>query len=126
MNAILAEWISKAEGDFATAQREMRARRAPNYDAACFHSQQCAEKHLKAFLISEKVEPPRTHNLIELLKLCTKCDGAFEMIRPALEPLNTYAVVVRYPRAFATKDEARDAVKETKQVREFVRGKLGK
>ncbi len=46
------------------------------------------------------------------------------MIRPALEPLNTFAVVVRYPRAFAAKDEARDAVQETKQVREFVRGLL--
>ena len=62
--------------------------------------------------------------LIELLRLCTNCDGAFEMIRPALEPLNTFAVVVRYPRAFAAKDEARDAVQETKQVREFVRGLL--
>ena len=64
MNAILAEWIAKAEGDLATAQRELRARRAPNYDAVCFHSQQCAEKYLKAFLISEGIEPPRTHNLI--------------------------------------------------------------
>ena len=52
MSAILDEWIAKAEGDFATAQRELRARRAPNYDAACFHSQQCAEKYLKAFLVS--------------------------------------------------------------------------
>jgi HEPN domain-containing protein len=124
MNDLLAEWIQKAEGDFASAQRELRARRAPNYDAACSHSQQCAEKYLKAFLIARKISPPRIHNLTELLKLCLKRDGAFELIRPALEALNTYAVDIRYPGEFATKDEARDAVNAMKQVREFVQGKL--
>jgi HEPN domain-containing protein len=126
MSAVLDEWIAKAEGDFATAQREFRVRRAPNYDAVCFHAQQCAEKYLKAYLIAQKNDPPRIHNLIELLKLCVKLDGTFELTRPAMESLNAFAVVVRYPRAFATKDEARDAVKQMKQVREFVRGKLPK
>ncbi len=123
MNAILAEWIQKAEGDFNTAQRELQARRLPNYDAACFHSQQCAEKYLKAFLVSRKVEPPRTHNLVELLNLCVSHDGSFAMIRPVVEVLNAYAVV-RYPRAFATKADARDAVKAMKQLREFMHGKM--
>ncbi len=126
MNDILSEWIAKAEGDFATAQRELRARRDPNYDAVCFHSQQCAEKYLKAFLTVQKIDPPRIHNLIELLKLCAKRDGTFEMIRPALESLNVYAVVARYPRAFATKAEARDAANAMKQVREFTRGKISR
>ncbi|MBI5303943.1 MAG: HEPN domain-containing protein [Chloroflexi bacterium] len=43
MSDILAEWILKVEGDFNSAQRELRARRAPNYDSACFHCQQCVE-----------------------------------------------------------------------------------
>ncbi len=126
MNAVIAEWIEKAKGDFHTAQRELRARRAPNYDAACFHSQQCAEKYLKAFLVSLKIEPPRTHNLVELLKLCVSRDGSFELVRPALEALNTFAVDIRYPGEFATKEEARDAVKAMRQVRAFVRTKLGR
>jgi len=33
MNELAAEWLHKAEGDYATAGREMRARRLPNYDA---------------------------------------------------------------------------------------------
>ncbi len=126
MNAVIAEWIEKAKGDFHTAQRELRARRAPNYDAACFHSQQCAEKYLKAFLVSLKIEPPRTHNLVELLKLCVSRDGSFELVRPALEALNTFTVDIRYPGEFATKEEARDAVKAMRQVRAFVRTKLGR
>ena len=36
--------------DFKSAGREMRARKDPNYDAACFFVQQCVEKHLKARL----------------------------------------------------------------------------
>lgn len=50
MNVLTLEWIAKAEGDYASAGREYRARRNPNYDAACFHAQQVAEKYLKAWL----------------------------------------------------------------------------
>ena len=41
MNLLVAEWVAKAEGDFTSAQRGLRARKAPNYDSACFHAQQC-------------------------------------------------------------------------------------
>jgi len=124
MNEILAEWIRKAEGDYETAQRELRVRRKPNYDAVCFHAQQCAEKYLKAFLVLRGIEPPKTHNLVELLKLCSDEDGSFELIHPFLDALSAYAVDVRYPGEFSTKDEARDAVKIMKCVRDFVRRKL--
>lgn len=124
MNEILAEWISKAEGDYHTAQRELAVRRRPNYDAVCFHAQQCAEKYLKAFLVLCEIEPPRTHNLSALLKLCSDQDGSFEFIRPLLDSLATYAADIRYPGEFSTKAEARQAVQAMKQVREFVRGRL--
>jgi len=47
MKPLTCEWINKAEGDYASAQRELRARKLPNCDAACFHAQQCVEKHIK-------------------------------------------------------------------------------
>lgn len=124
MNAVVAEWIEKAEGDFNSAQREFRARFKPNFDAACFHSQQCAEKYLKGFLVSRRVEPPRTHNLFELLRLCRKEDGSFEMIQPSLDALNTFAVVVRYPGVTAKREDARYAIRAIRQVRNFVRPKI--
>jgi HEPN domain-containing protein len=43
MNPLTLEWVEKAEGDFITATRELRARNAPNFDAVCFHAQQMAE-----------------------------------------------------------------------------------
>lgn len=50
MNPLTLEWVTKAEGDYLTAVREARIRKSPNYDAVCFHSQQAAEKYLKAYL----------------------------------------------------------------------------
>ncbi len=65
MNPAVAEWVSKAEGDFVTAGRELRARKLPNYDAVCFHCQQCAEKYLKAVLQENDKRIPKIHFLLE-------------------------------------------------------------
>ena len=47
MSMVVREWIAKAEADYATARREMVTPETRNYDAVCFHAQQCAEKLLK-------------------------------------------------------------------------------
>ncbi len=44
MKPITREWVDKAESDFNSASRELRVRKSPNYDDACFHAQQCAER----------------------------------------------------------------------------------
>ena len=125
MNALAVEWLEKAEGDYATAGRELCARRRPNYDAACFHAQQTAEKYFKAFLQEHRVAFPKTHSLIELLELCLPLDASFELQRDLLVRLDRYAVRYRYPGESADKDEARQAFRAVKVVRTFVREKLG-
>ncbi len=125
MNVLTAEWVQKAEGDYATTGRELRARRQPNYDAACFHAQQTAEKYLKAFLHERGVIFPKIHNLVELLELCLPIDASFESQRNLLVLLDRYAVRYRYPGELADKAEARQAFKTITTVREFARKKLG-
>lgn len=125
MNPAVAEWVSKAEGDFVTSGRELRARKAPNYDAVCFHSQQCAEKYLKAVLQATKKHIPKIHFLLELLALIMKFDTSYELLRADLETLEDYSVRFRYPGEFAEKDEAQAAYKAAKVTREFIRQKLG-
>ena len=66
MKPITKEWIAKAEGDWASALREVRARKKPNYDSACFHAQQCAEKYLKARLQEASTPFGKTHDLVKL------------------------------------------------------------
>jgi HEPN domain-containing protein len=36
------------------------------YQAACYHSQQCAEKTLKALLLEKASAVPRSHDIVEL------------------------------------------------------------
>jgi len=67
MKPITQERIEKAEGDWATLMREYRARKNPNYDAVCFHAQQCGEKYFKARLQEAGIRFAKTHNLVSLL-----------------------------------------------------------
>src|SRR5215216_6740090 len=125
MNPAVAEWVSKAEGDFATAGRELRARKSPNYDAVCFHAQQCAEKYLKAVLQESGKRIPKIHFLLELLAMVLKFDGSYEFLKADLEILEDYAVRFRYPGHFAEKDEAQSAYGAARAVRKFAMQKLG-
>jgi len=125
MNGIVSEWIEKAESDRRTAEREVRVRKAPSYDAVCFHAQQCAEKYLKALLLYHQIPFRPIHDLEVLLGAIVPISPDFEAIRDALLLLNDYAVDVRYPGAEATRDEARAAAQAMRAVRAFVRQKLG-
>ena len=125
MRPLTQEWVDKAEGDWAALGREMRARKAPNYDDACFHAQQCAEKYLKARLQEASIAFPRTHNLLDLLTLALPVEPLWSSLHPALDTLNDYAVVFRYPGRYAVKSEAQDAWRFCRVVRETVRPSLG-
>lgn len=125
MNPAVAEWVAKAEGDFLTAGRELRARKSPNYDAVCFHAQQCAEKYLKAVLQENGKHIPKIHNLVELMILCEEIDNSFEMLRADLVTMERYSVRVRYPGNFAEKEDAQSAYSAARTARKFTRQKLG-
>jgi HEPN domain-containing protein len=125
MNPAVAEWVSKAEGDFLTAGRELRARKSPNYDAVCFHAQQCAEKYLKAVLQEKDKRIPRIHSLLELLAMISEFDGSYEFLKADLEVLEDYSVRFRYPGETAEKGDAQSAYAAAGTVRKFARQKLG-
>jgi len=125
MNDLVAEWVEKAEGDYRTAEREWRVRKSPNYDAVCFHAQQCAEKYLKAFLLQRQIPFRPIHDLEVLLGSTIPVSPEFEFVRDLLLLLNDYAVDIRYPGEVATKDEAHAAIKAIRTVRTFVRQRLG-
>ena len=120
MQPLTTEWIQKADGDLATAWREIRARRSPNYDSACFHAQQCAEKYLKALLQEADIPFGRTHNLSLLLDQLQHRHPELELLRPDLAILNAYAVEYRYPGESADKAIARHAVKITEACKDAV------
>ncbi len=121
MKTLTKEWIKKADADHTTAVRELRARRNPNYDAACFHSQQCTEKYLKATLQEKNIQFGKTHNLCSLLDLLVIDFPLFETLRSSLISLNSYAIDFRYPGESADKELASAAVKLCSMVRKEIR-----
>lgn len=125
MKTITREWIDKAEGDFATAQRELIAHPDPNYDAVCFHSQQCAEKFLKARLQEADIAFIKTHDLSVLLDLVISIHPTWEILRSELHPLTVYAVEYRYPGESSDESEAVEALEACRRVRSVVRIALG-
>src|SRR5437868_453126 len=110
MKAGTREWVDKAEADFVSAGRELRARKQPNYDSACFHAQQCVEKYLKARLVEANTRFTKTHDLEKLLDLILPREPLWAAFRPVLNDLNSYAVAYRYPGIWATRDMAKQAV----------------
>jgi len=125
MRPLTDEWIHKAEGDLVTAHRELRARRSPNYDAACFHAQQCVEKYLKALLQEADIPFGKTHNLSLLLDLLKARHPKLELLRPTLVILSAYAVEYRYPGESADKSLARQSVKMAEEIRKVALQELG-
>ena len=125
MKPLTHEWVEKAEGDFATALRELRARKSPNYDASCFHAQQYIDKYLKARLQEEDIAFGRTHNLSALLDILIPVEPAWEILRPHLRALTAFAVDFRYPGESADKEDAREALVLCRTVRRRVRFSLG-
>ena len=125
MKPLTGEWVTKAEADFISAQRECRARKNPNYDLVGFLAQQCAEKYLKARLQEAGFRIEKTHNLLVLLEQCLAFEPLWEPMRTSLSVLSNYAVAFRYPGEQADKVTAKDALRIVTQIRAQVRAALG-
>jgi HEPN domain-containing protein len=69
----------------------------PVYWTASFHSQQAAEKALKALLTRHQIEFARTHNIGELLLLVEPVVPGLSRRLDAARDLTPHAVADRYP-----------------------------
>jgi HEPN domain-containing protein len=125
MNVLTQEWVNKAEGDFASLGREMRARKDPNYDSACFHAQQCVEKYLKAKLAESNITFRKSHDLIVLLNLLLPIEPEWQTMDVHLNLLTTFGVDFRYPGISADKALAKQAYVACRDIRQMVRLSFG-
>lgn len=118
MNATVREWVEKAEKDFATARRELQAVEDPNYDAVCFHAQQCIEKLMKGLLIHLGVVPTKIHDLAYLEQLLAPVCPQWSWPVEELRFLTRAAVAFRYPGESADQEEATQALGIATRLRE--------
>lgn len=120
MNETLEEWIAKAEGDWNTAARELQVQDAPNFDAVCFHAQQCIEKLIKAALIQRGIVPPRIHDLVPLAQQLADLVPGWSPPTEDLRFLTRAAVVFRYPGDSADRDNAEESFAIASELRTFL------
>jgi HEPN domain-containing protein len=93
---LVKQWIDKADEDLAVARYLLHAP-DPHLYAAAFHAQQCAEKSLKALLVWNQIDFPKTHDIGKLLDLLMTVDKQRADSLRQLVILNDYSVEIRYP-----------------------------
>jgi HEPN domain-containing protein len=125
MKPLTSEWVEKAEKDWSSLHRELRARKNPNYDAACFFAQQCAEKYLKARLVEDDIYFQKSHDLTYLLQLVQPLEPLWMAYEQEMRVLTDYAIEFRYPGASADLGIAKLAQKVCKSFRATARQSLG-
>lgn len=115
-------WIKKGYNDFKSARTILK--HSPDLtDIICFHSQQAAEKHLKALLVLTGTKEKKTHDLVYLLKLISKKIPVSDLYYEICADLTQYSVSIRYPMDIEepSKEDAATAVKDTRKIIKWVK-----
>ena len=91
----------------------------------CYHCQQSAEKALKAFLLSNKQEIKKTHDLRFLLGECLSLNTDFQQIADACSRVTVYGVQSRYPFSLEiNEDDMVLALSDAEKILQFITEKL--
>ena len=119
MTKLENEWITKALKDSDSATFILNSKK-DYYDQICFLFQQSIEKLLKAYLIKNRADISKTHDLVKLVTDCSKYNTKFLEWKNKALSLTTYAVDFRYPGETATMEEAQEAHKITEEFSKFI------
>ena len=120
-NEILQQWLHKGGDDLRSAEYLSTMHYPTPDEVICNLCQQSAEKYLKGFLFLHDIEPPKIHDLNELLEICVKLNAAFSVLSPKMHILTTYAVIPRYPNDLGiTGEDMKTAILYAREVQEFV------
>jgi len=122
---LLNQWFEIAADDLEVAKGCLEKYHPPKLAISCYHTQQSAEKSLKGFLTYCDIEPPHTHNLIELCKTCMEKDNTFSEILELCVSINPYSVITRYPKEKEiTEYMTSTAIKQAQEVYNFCLAKI--
>jgi len=119
------DWIAKAISDLKSSKKLMTGD-DETLDTAAYHTQQTAEKALKAYLFFKQQTVPKTHDLPRLLEYCVKYDSTFKHLQKDAEILTVYVTYARYPddRFNVERQEVIEAIKMAEKILKFVQTKI--
>lgn len=98
MRSDASRWLRQAEADLRAARA---SHEAGSFEWACFQSQQCGEKALKAFLYDRGYTSIMSHSLTELVRECGKLMPGFQEVAEAAHLLDLFYIPTRYPNGLA-------------------------
>ncbi|KGE72803.1 hypothetical protein DC28_06145 [Spirochaeta lutea] len=115
------EWLFKADHDLKSAGL-LLASEYKLLDAAIYHTQQCAEKSLKAVLSFHKRRIGKTHSLMNLLEVCIGIDEQYQSIYDDCVFLDPFSTLYRYPEGDLLPEEieVREAISAATKIYERV------
>lgn len=119
--SLYKEWLIKAKRDLESAKKLMEGEN-PLADTAIYHTQQCAEKSLKAYLIYKNENLLKTHNLRLLVEECIDINNEFiQLLEPAVS-LTPFSTMFRYPGPVEIPDneDVTEAIDRAELIYEFV------
>ncbi|MDR0472955.1 MAG: HEPN domain-containing protein [Treponema sp.] len=120
-NEILQQWLHKGNDDLRSAEYLSTMHYPTPDEVICHLCQQSAEKYLKGFLFLHDIEPPKTHDLNELLEMCVTHNVKFSVLLSKTNILTSYAVIPRYPNDLGiTSEDMRTAIQYAKDIQELV------
>ena len=118
-NDLVKDWYRFAMIDLTTAKYICNMRPKP-LEIICYHCQQSAEKILKGFLISNNVNPPKTHDLPVLCDMCIEFNNDFQDLYDICEFLTRFGVQPRYPNEIEVSEpDAEKALQSVQTMIEF-------
>ncbi len=121
---LVKNWLEKARRDLLTAKNGLESSE-PFTDIICFHAQQAGEKYIKAYLVWQEIEFPKTHSLEDLFLLAAQKDSAFKKLIEEVSVLTPYAVEIRYGEFEEPLfEDAKKALSIAELIEEFILAKL--
>jgi HEPN domain-containing protein len=122
---LVYDWLRHSQNNMIVARHSFYDLHPKQTEITCYLCQQCAETALKAYLVYLDVEPPRTHNLVELCSLCIEQDSGYSAIKEYCARLTPYGVETRYPNELAVDEKiAEQAVVMAQKVYDFCSSKI--
>ena len=118
---ILRQWLHRGKEEIESAEYLSTMRHPTPDETICYRCQQSAEKYLKGFIFLHGIEPEKTHDLGELLRVCQNLNASFSCLLSKILLLKRYAVLPRYPNELEiTGEDMKLAIRYAKDVQEFV------
>jgi len=125
---IVKQWLLYSIRDLKQAQKILTMGPEMKYGAA-FHAQQCVEKAVKAYLVSQDSRPPRIQDIEKLGNIVAEMNVELARLVRRSKRLTRFAVAYRYPDAelkAVTFSTIKNHVKLAKAIYDLVLQLIGK